>query len=354
VIHNSQPSAWHSTVDAIAGVFFGYRLQLRFFDARGTAFQGLFTDIMQRAYGEEFWATGTHGNVGDMKCDGYLKLERRVFGLYAPNDFSRRLDKAKQKVSDDHAGAIKHWKAHMSTWTLVHNGRDGLPAPMQKHLLDLEATQSDVPISQWGIPEIRAVAQRLTSSQLAELFGSAPTKRDFANAATQEDVRLVISDMAAVLEHEAGETAPESSIDLRQVPPGKLEYNRLSRAVRQWYSVGRPHAVKVQRFFERHPDAALADRIVRAFRRRYEELTADQANSPDEVFTALEEYAGGQHSDPRVKLAALAVVAYLFEACHIFERPPEPEASSHAATDKNPVPGEISGRPRGSGSEAAK
>jgi hypothetical protein len=354
VIQNPQPSTWHSTVDAIAGVFFGYRLHLRFFDARGTAFQQLFTDIMQRAFGEDFWATGTYGNVGDMKCDGYLKPERRVFGLYAPNDFSRRLDKAKRKVSDDHAGAIRHWKAHMSTWTLVHNGREGLPAPMQKHLLDLEATQTDVPISQWGLPEIQGVAQRLTSPQLAELFGSAPTKRDFAHAATQEDVRLVISDMAAVLEHESSQTPPESSIDLRQVPPGKLEYNRLSRAVRQWYSVGRPHAVKVQRFFERHPDAALADRIVRAFRRRYEQLRAEPANSPDEVFTALEEYAGGQHSDPRVKLAALAVVAYLFEACHIFERPPDSESPSHAATDKNPVPSEVSTRPWGGGPEVAE
>jgi ABC-3C protein len=343
--HTNQDATWHPSVDAIAGVFFSYRLQLRFFEARGSAFQQLFTSIMQRAFGEDFWATGTYGNVGDMKCDGYLKTERRVFGLYAPNDFLKRLDQAKRKVSGDHAGAIKHWKPHMDVWTLVHNGRDGLPAPMQQVLLELEANEPHTQVSQWDLAEIQGVLQMLPIGQLTDLFGPAPTKRDFARAATQEDLRRVISDMAAVLEHESEALPPQSSVDIRQVPPQKLEYNKLSRCVRQWLSVGRPHASKVQRFFERHTDVGLADRVVRAFRRRYEELRSDSGRSPDEVFSALDEYAGGDDPDPRVKLTAVAVVAYLFEACHIFERPPDPAGTpSDVASNENPLPGAISPR----------
>lgn len=331
-MNGHQNLSWHGSVDPIAAVYFAYQLEIRYFKARGTAFQKLFTDLMQAAFGESFWATGTYGNVGDLKCDGYLKTERRIFAVYAPNDLSERLAQAKKKVSGDHAGAQKHWRDHMDCWTLVHNGRDGLPAPLQKHLLELEALAPETAVCQWSFSELLGVAQRLTLAQLVAIFGPAPSKRDFAHAATQRDVAMVISDMATALEQGVLPAPVESSVDLREVPQQKIEYNKLSRSVRQWLAVGRPHTAKVNMFFERHTDVDLADRVVRAFRRRYEDLRADPSRSPDELFALLDEYAGGGHLEPRVKLAAVAVVAYLFEACHIFERPPDTlEVSSDAA-----------------------
>lgn len=345
--HHDRP--WHSSVDPIAAVYFAYKLEVRYFNARGTAFQKLFTELMQAAFGESFWATGTYGNVGDLKCDGYLKTERRVFAVFAPDDLSRRMAQAKNKVAEDHAGAQKHWRDHMDTWTLVHNGRDGLPAPLQKHLLELEALTPRTPVCQWSFFELLGIAQRLTLSQLTIIFGPAPSKRDFAHAATQQDLARVMSDMAAALEHGPVPGQAGAAVDLREVPSQKIEYNKLSRSVRQWLAVGRPHAAKVQTFFERHTDIDLADRVVRAFRRRYEDLRADSSRSPDELFGLLDEYAGGGHLEPRVKLAAVAVVAYLFEACHIFERPPDPhEAPADATPDQDPLAGALSGRP-GSG-----
>lgn len=136
-----------------------------------------------------------------------------------------------------------------------------------------------------------------------------------------------------------------SSVDLREVPRQKIEYNKLSRSVRQWLATGRPHAGKVNTFFERHTDVDLADRVVRAFRRRYEELRDGPSRSPDELFALLDEYAGGGQLEPRIKLAAIAVVAYLFEACHIFERPPDAlEASVDAAPDQDSLSGPIADR----------
>jgi hypothetical protein len=337
--------SWHSSVDPIAGVYFAYQFEVQYFKARGTAFQRLFTELMQAAFGESFWATGTYGNVGDLKCDGYLKTERRVFAVYAPNDLSQKMAQAKKKVADDHAGAQEHWRDHMDTWTLVHNGRDGLPAPLQKHLLDLEARAPTTPVCQWSFSELLGIVQRLTLPQLTAIFGPAPSKRDFAHAATQQDLARVIAEMAATLEHGMLPTATEASVDLREVPKQKIEYNKLSRSVRQWLSVGRPHAAKVNTFFERHTDVDLADRVVRAFRRRYEDLRSDPGRSPDEVFALLDEYAGGGQLEPRIKLAAVAVVAYLFEACHIFERPPDTlEASADAAPNKDPLAGPITDR----------
>ena len=34
-----------------------------------------------------------------------------------------------QKTRSDHAGALEHWKALMSEWSVVHNDDEGLPPP---------------------------------------------------------------------------------------------------------------------------------------------------------------------------------------------------------------------------------
>lgn len=46
--------------------------------------------------------------------------------------------------------------------------------------------------------------------------------------------------------------------------------------------------------------------------------------TPDAIFGKLQEFAGGsQRGDSGHEAAVLAVLAYLFEQCDIFERPPE-------------------------------
>jgi hypothetical protein len=65
------------------------------------------------------------GNQGDRKNDGFLKSERRLFQVYAPNEMEAA--KAKTKITADFEGAKEHWGKHFDKWTFVHNATDGLP-----------------------------------------------------------------------------------------------------------------------------------------------------------------------------------------------------------------------------------
>jgi len=80
------------------------------------------------------------GNVGDRKNDGYLKSERRLFQVYAPNEMEAA--KAIAKIDEDFTEALPFWKLHFDNWSFVHNARDGLGPDVTKKLLDLGAQHS--------------------------------------------------------------------------------------------------------------------------------------------------------------------------------------------------------------------
>jgi hypothetical protein len=67
----------------------------------------------------------------------------------------------------------------------------------------------------------------------------------------------------------------------------------------------------------------LGDNVAASFKREYEAYR-EVGMVPDLIFGKLQEFAGGsQRGTPRYEAAVLAVLAFLFEQCDIFESPPE-------------------------------
>ncbi len=65
------------------------------------------------------------------------------------------------------------------------------------------------------------------------------------------------------------------------------------------------------------------DQMVAAFNKEYQKWKALSID-PDIIFLKLQEFTGGQvRGTPTYEAAVLAVLAYLFEQCDIFERTPE-------------------------------
>ena len=62
------------------------------------------------------------------------------------------------------------------------------------------------------------------------------------------------------------------------------------------------------------------DEIAESFRYRYDKVRSDGL-SPDEIFVELQRHASGDGiPSPSRQSATLAVLAFLFEECDIFER----------------------------------
>lgn len=289
--------------------YFEQRFENEFLRAKGDAFQTFFERLMGFAYKADFMACRPWGNQGDRKNDGFLKSERRLFQVYAPNEMDAT--KAKAKITEDFASAKQYWGAHFDKWVFVHNATDGLPPHVQKLLLDFEVENLGIQLEPWGLEELRQIFRSLTAGDKESWFGPA------LNDATK--LKLGFADLKSVLERIAALPVPPMS-DVKDVPMGKIEANALSDAVARLLKEGMFRSPLVSTFFSQWHDETLGERMSEAFKAEYARLRGDHA--PNQIFAELQSWAGGDHrGPPEHELAVLTVLAYFFERCDIFEEP---------------------------------
>jgi hypothetical protein len=138
-------------------------------------------------------------------------------------------------------------------------------------------------------------------------------------------IDLGLQDLVPILDH-ISRLSPVAEPDLRPVPADKLQRNLLSDAVAGLLRAGMTRADLVRKYFKQKP--RLQDEIAEGFRRKYQELRGT-ALAPDDVFAALQRFAGGDLlPSPSRQNAVLATLAFFFEECDIFERPEPAEAAT--------------------------
>jgi hypothetical protein len=295
-------------MDGLTQDHFEVRFKLAYLEKKGDEFQDLFSSIMEKGYPGDFTRVFPWGNAGDKKNDGFLKSQRTLFQVYGPNDI--RMARTIQKIDEDFKGALLHWKDEFTTWVFVHNSRIGLGPDVLKKLLELDAAHPDISVLQWGFAELRQEALKLTVENLASLFGPAPSQRGMVN--------LGLSDLVPILDHLSLLPACVDP-DLRPVPADKLQKNMLSPQVGNLLKAGMSRADLVSKYFRAQPTRQ--DQIAESFRAKYQKLR-NEGLVPDEIFVELQRFAGGAMiPSAGHQNAVLAVLAYFFEACDIFERP---------------------------------
>lgn len=289
--------------------FYELKFENAFLRDKGEAFQDLFERLMGLAYKADFMPCRPWGNRGDRKNDGFLKSERRLFQVYAPNEMTEA--KAIAKIQEDFGGAKNHWGTHFDKWVFAHNAVDGLPPHVQIVLLDFEKANTGITLEPWGLEEFRLIFRKLSLEDLQSWFGFAPSDETKA--------RLGFSDLQVVLETIAGR-AVLTSQEVKEVPMGKIEANALSESVATLLKSGMAKAPLVEAFFRQWHDESLGERIAASFKARYLDLRGEFR--PNDLFAELQAWAGGgERGSPEHELAVLTVIAYYFERCDIFEEP---------------------------------
>lgn len=289
--------------------YYEQKFENEFLRAKGDAFQIFFERLMGLAYKTDFMACRPWGNQGDRKNDGFLKSERRLFQVYAPNEMNEA--KAKGKITKDFRGAKVHWGTYFDKWVFVHNATDGLPPHVQQLLLDFEAANPGVQVQPWCLEELRLIFRKLSAEDKASWFGPALTDVTRIN--------LAYADLRSVLERLAALPVPPMT-DVRDVPAGKIEANALSEAVARLLKEGMIKSPLVAEFLNQWHDETLGERLAEAFKAEYCRLRGQ--NGPNQIFAEIQSWAGGdQRGTPEHELAVLAVIAYYFERCDIFEEP---------------------------------
>ncbi len=285
--------------------------RIAFLEARGDAFQRLFEILMGKVYPSDFIACRPWGKIGDRKNDGYLPSRRVLFQVYAPNEISA--SEAISKINEDFEGAKEHWKEYFDEWIFVHNTHDGRLSPqVLKRLEELKQENPGFRISHWGYEELLIEFRKLDLVALQSWFGMAPDMQTSANLGYEE--------LQAVLLHIVVAHQSDAN-DVREVSRGKIEANLLSPAVADFLKVGMQKYRLVESFFRCWRDPNYEAQLATAFKQKYVVLGKQvPALHPDRVFAELEKWAGGTATKtPTEKAAVLAILAYFFDKCVIFE-----------------------------------
>jgi hypothetical protein len=293
----------------LTDAFYELKLENAFLRANGDEFQTLFERLMGLAYKADFMACRPWGNRGDRKNDGFLRSERRLFQVYAPNQMSEH--RAKAKIAEDFNGAKVHWRNHFDKWVFVHNATEGLPPHVHKLLLDFEAENPEIKVETWCLEEFRGIFRILSVDDKGSWFGLAP------NEATKRT--LGFEDLKVVLERISSHKVSQP-FKVKEVPEGKIEANSLSEAVKTLIQQGTIQSHMVGDFLKQWHDETLGERLAEAFSAEYQRLRTDHI--PNRIYAELQSWAGGNlRGAPEHELAVLTVIAYYFESCDIFEEP---------------------------------
>jgi hypothetical protein len=302
-------------MDQVERAFYELSFRLSYVEKKGDDFQSFFATIMEKRYPADFIRVRPWGPTGDRKNDGYLRSRRMLFQSYAPNEM--RAADCVSKINEDFNGALPYWEQYFSTWVFVHNSRAGLGPDVIATLLALGQGHAPIVVTQWGFEELRQEAMQLSSFDLASFLGPAPSRHGM--------IDLGLEDIRPVLDH-ISRVAPTADPDLRPVPSDKLHRNLLSDFVATLLRAGMSRADLVRKYFRLRPQ--LQDQIAEAFRNKYVELRRTQM-PPDDIFVGLQRFVGGdQVPPPDIQNAVLAVLAFFFEECDIFERPGATESMS--------------------------
>lgn len=296
-------------MDSLEQAYFEAKFECAYVRTKGDSFQTFFESLMTRAYKADFMPCRPWGKQGDQKNDGFLKSERRLFQVYAPNEM--KATNAIKKIREDFAGAVTHWGVDFDKWVFAHNADGGLPPHVQKEILKLERENPGITLEPWGFEEFRLVFRRLERADLESWFGFAPT--------AETKTRLRFDDLRVVLESIA---LQNSNIDrpLKDVPPGKIQANALSDSIATLLKAGMGKASLVDEFFAKWHDPDFGEKIARAFRKKYAQCR-DQM-TPNQIFYEIQTWVGGfEIGTPEHQLAILTIIAYYFERCEIFEEP---------------------------------
>lgn len=298
-------------MDDLSRNWYQQRFENRFLKCKGNEFQGLFSEVMERAYPGDFIRIRPYGPLGDLKCDGYRTSTKTVFQVYGP--FESKMKTLLGKIKTDFAGALQEWPGKMDEWIFVHNNSEGLQAHVLRLLLELQSTHAPLRVTNWGFADLARIVDRLSEKDCEAMMGRAPTRRDLDNL-NFRDIELVLRSIIPM--------KPLDDIQIAPVPVNKIESNQLSSAAANLLKLGWQKEKLVEEFLDRWHDPALGEALAEAYRTRYGVLK-NRGISPDEIFGELFAFTAGDGTQtPEYMVAVLAVVAYFFQRCDIFESPP--------------------------------
>jgi len=278
----------------------------------GVLFEDWFVELARRSWGPDFEPIRAQGKHGDLKCDGRRISKGQIFQCYAPLRVVRQ--KIEDKVHTDFSGALSIWKEKMKSWQIVINDRAGLQAEATSQVELLRDNNPKISIETFGPLEIENLALGLSENDLGGLFDIYFERKE------ADLMRVTFSEIGSIIDHLGG-LAPVPKLGPLSIPSkSKADHNGLDDEILMFLRKGQILAQRVGRYFNDSNQVERGEKIGKQFSEFYQDMKAANQD-PNWIFYEFVELCGGLKQPSGKRNAALAVVAYYFNQCDIFENP---------------------------------
>jgi hypothetical protein len=297
-------------LNGLQRIFYQNLAENRLLDHEGQLFEDFFVDVARRFWGDDFEPVRAYGKHGDLKCDGRHLPTGTIFQCYAP----RRADSAEvhKKIKIDFHGALAVWSSKMKGWSIAINDRQGLDALATLEVETLRTQHTSIIIKTLLPVEIVKMILSLSVPDLAGLFGIEITERDTVLT------RVAFSELGPVIDSLSGVDPIPSLTSITPPASTKIEFNLLGSEIAALLRQGDLLASHVDDYFRKTGRVELGERLGERMRLNYQYMKV-AGHDPSQIFHGLINLCGGLDRPKREGLAVLAVVAYYFHKCDIFE-----------------------------------
>lgn len=297
-------------LNGLQRIFYQNLAEKRLLDHEGQAFEDFFVEAARRCWGDDFEPVRAYGKHGDLKCDGRRISTGAIYQCYAP----RRADSAKlhTKIVTDFNGALTVWQSKMKAWAITINDRQGLDALATNEVEALRQNHKGVSIATVLPVEIVNMILSLDLTNLAALFGIEISERDTALT------RIAFSDLGAVIDQIAGLDPNPSLATITLPSTNKIEFNSLGDEIAALLRQGDLLASHVDEYFRASGRIEIGERLGELMKFNYGTMKSAGYDTT-QIFHGLINLCGGLDRPKRQGVAVLAVVAYYFHKCDIFE-----------------------------------
>ena len=268
------------------------------------------------------------GSFGDGGSDGLAERGNICYACYGQRAKQDAENKLALKIAGDFARAKESYE-FFTIWRFVTNAPAGPKASTALVTIAREhGPESARPIDTelWTPQRIwDEICVQLPPEQLERIFPGAP-------GAVSPELQVLVPLLDNLRSRQASSLQPGA---IGPVPDNKMEYNELPGRYRAEFAGGRTSAPRIAKWFAEQSQPDLEDEIALKFRDLYIEHR-NVTPVPGEILERLYESLAGPNIRHNTELAnaVYAVTAYFFDACHIFEKPPEDfEGAGNASAD---------------------
>jgi hypothetical protein len=288
-----------------------YIFQNKILKADGQKFEDIFTDIMRYAE-PEFQQIKPYGNTGDKKNDGYIKSKAIYFQVYGPEDIARSISYAKGKLKEDFFGLLKVWEPINEFYFVINDKFNGIPSALEMEMSKL-IEENNLKGGVKRASYLENLLFSLADDQILTITGHIPDpyKMKSLNFTILNEVIGYIMGMSLA-------KATASDVKLPDWDK-KIEFNHLSSMVARLLNNGSTQMASLDEYLMNQGNF-LTDEL----RNKINEIYVSEKDNliGDALFWRIVSIASPKELQP-YQYAVIVIMAKYFEACDIFEPPPE-------------------------------